>query len=319
MDARRICKNPLAEALGLPEAPLLSARKFKKSTLMVTELRSGPNLGITESLPYDDAYLVSLKLKECNDQDLFFDGKFVKPTNFFVGTISITDIRRDPIADIRSSFHSLVLYLPQKALDYITEEAGVPSISELKHEPGVGMFDPVVRNLLLSLFPTMMNLDEVNLLFVDQVALALSTHIADEYGGMPNVQSPRRGTLAPWQERRVKEILSANLNGEVPLHKLAAECGLSARHFARAFRQTTGVPPHRWLLKLRITKAKEFLLKSKLTLTNIALACGFADQSHFTRVFSANVGESPGAWRAKRLNTKPGADLGAIQHPQAVE
>ena len=302
MDARRICNNPLAEALGLPEAPLMVSRNLRKSTLMVTELKSGPNLGMTESLAYDDAYLISLKLKECNDQDLFFDGKFVKPKNYIAGTTSISDMRRDPIADIRSSFHSLVFYLPQKVLDEITRDAGMPGIGELKYELGVGTFDPIVQNLLLSLLPAMMNPNEANSLFVDQVAMALSTHIAYVYGGIPNVQSFRRGTLAPWQERRAKEILSANLGGEIPLERLASECGLSVRHFARAFRQTTGVPPHRWLLKQRITKAKELLLKSKLSLSDIALACGFADQSHFTRVFSATVGESPGLWRNNRLN-----------------
>lgn len=302
MDTRRTCSNPLAEALGLSEAPFLLNRHLKKSTLMVTELKSGPNLGLTESLSYDDAYLISLKLKECNDQDLFFDGKFVKPQNYNAGTTTISDVRRDPIADIRSSFHSLVFYLPQKALDEVTRDLGVPSIGELKYELGVGTFDQVVQNLLLSLLPAMTNPNDVNSLFADQVAIALSTHIACNYGGIPNVQCSRRGTLAPWQERRAKEILSANLGGEVSLDRLASECGLSVRHFARAFRQTTGSPPHRWLLKLRITKAKELLLKSKLSLSDIALACGFADQSHFTRVFSATVGESPGVWRNNRLN-----------------
>jgi AraC-like DNA-binding protein len=106
-----------------------------------------------------------------------------------------------------------------------------------------------------------------------------------------------RGGLAPWQARRAKELLNANLDGKLPLSQLAEECGLSTRHFARAFRQSTGVPPHRWLLSRRVERAKELLHDAALSLAEIALACGFADQSHFTRTFTTLVGLSPGLWR----------------------
>jgi AraC family transcriptional regulator len=103
--------------------------------------------------------------------------------------------------------------------------------------------------------------------------------------------------LAPWQERRAKELLSACFDGDISLTELARECNLSRSHFARAFRQTTGQPPHRWLLDRRMERAKDLLLRSTLTLADIAIACGFADQSHFTRVFSALFATSPGVWR----------------------
>ena len=73
----------------------------------------------------------------------------------------------------------------------------------------------------------------------------------------------------------------------------ASVCGLSARHFARAFRQSTGLSPHRWLMQLRIERARELLAARDFSLTEIALACGFADQSHFRRVFTATTGMSP--------------------------
>ncbi len=106
-----------------------------------------------------------------------------------------------------------------------------------------------------------------------------------------------RGGLAPWQLRRTEQILSENLDGDVTLAHLAGECRLSVSHFARAFKQTTGQPPHRWLLARRVEHAKRLLLTSALPLARIAPACGFADQSHFTRVFSQMVGAGPGAWR----------------------
>ncbi len=77
----------------------------------------------------------------------------------------------------------------------------------------------------------------------------------------------------------------------------AQQCGLSVSHFARAFKETTGLPPHRWLIRRRVEVAEALLRNSRMSLTEVALTCGFADQSHFTRVFSRVVGISPGAWR----------------------
>ena len=72
---------------------------------------------------------------------------------------------------------------------------------------------------------------------------------------------------------------------------------MSTRHFARAFRQSTGVPPHRWVLRCRVQRAKEMLRTQALPLADVALRCGFADQSHFTRAFAREVRQSPRQWR----------------------
>jgi AraC family transcriptional regulator len=103
--------------------------------------------------------------------------------------------------------------------------------------------------------------------------------------------------LAPWQARRATERFSAHLDGSVSLKEVAQECRLSVSHFSRAFRRTMGVAPHAWLLTLRIDAAKDQLRDRRMSLSDVALACGFADQSHLTRVFTRLVGISPGAWR----------------------
>jgi AraC family transcriptional regulator len=108
---------------------------------------------------------------------------------------------------------------------------------------------------------------------------------------------PPRGGLAPWQVSRAKGILSAHLDGSVPLTELAQQCRLSVSHFARAFRRTTGVAPHKWLMERRVEVAKEKLRDGRLSLSDVALVCGFADQSHLTRVFTQLAGISPRAWR----------------------
>lgn len=105
--------------------------------------------------------------------------------------------------------------------------------------------------------------------------------------------------LAPWQLRRVKAWLEATGDNSPSVTRLAEECGLSPRHFSRAFTQSTGLPPRRWLLERRVEMAKQLLLQPARPLADIALDCGFPSQSHFTRIFSARVGCSPGTWRRK--------------------
>jgi AraC family transcriptional regulator len=123
----------------------------------------------------------------------------------------------------------------------------------------------------------------------------------------PMASPPLRGGLAPWQERRAKELMSTHLGREISLAFVAGECKLSVSHFARSFKQCTGKPPHRWLLENRVEKAKEFLIDAELPLAEIALECGFSDQSHFTRVFSRIAGTSPGTWQRLRLSRRAAA------------
>ena len=106
-----------------------------------------------------------------------------------------------------------------------------------------------------------------------------------------------RGGLSPWQERRAKEILRANLKGSVALKEVARECGLSVGYFSHAFRRTLGLAPHQWLIEQRVVLSKEKLRDDGLSLSDVAAECGFSDQSHLTRAFRQTVGVSPGRWR----------------------
>ncbi len=78
---------------------------------------------------------------------------------------------------------------------------------------------------------------------------------------------------------------------------MASACGLSRGYFVKAFYQTTGLPPHRWLIVQRVERAKEWMRNPNLPLSMIADACGFADQSHFSRTFMRLTGVSPRRWR----------------------
>jgi AraC family transcriptional regulator len=135
-------------------------------------------------------------------------------------------------------------------------------------------------------------------LYGDTLSIALLCALARL--GAANDQPVKRGPLAPWQIRRVTEYLSAHLADDVQLHTVCDLVKLSRSYFSRAFKISTGLAPHQWLLQARIAKAKQLLLESSLPLAQIAVDIGFADQAHFTRTFGRATGQSPRAWQRAR-------------------
>jgi AraC family transcriptional regulator len=110
---------------------------------------------------------------------------------------------------------------------------------------------------------------------------------------------PKRGGLAGWQLRRVMTAMEA-AETTFSLEELAAIVDMSPTHFCTAFRQSTGVPPRRWQMHLRIERAKALLSDRHLSLTDIAIACGYGSSSHFATSFKQATGVPPNKYRRAR-------------------
>ena len=110
-----------------------------------------------------------------------------------------------------------------------------------------------------------------------------------------------RGGLAPWQQRKVERFMRDNLESSIHLRDLAQEVSLSVSHFSRAFKASFGDTPHLYMSRLRIQRAQELMLATREPLSQIALVCGFADQSHLSKLFRRELNESPTAWRRRSV------------------
>jgi AraC family transcriptional regulator len=289
----------LGERMRAEHAQAIITRGLRKADLAVTEVRSDhPSPTMSGSFQREDAFLVGLLLRDFPRHEYWEDGQQAPLYDLRAGEIIFVDLKRDPAVLIDKPYHSLHFYLPRVALDAIADDAHAPRISDLgnRPKPGASAADVTMSRLASLVLPSLNHPDQANPLFVDHVLQAVGVHIAQTYGGMRPVSRPARGGLAPWQARRAKEILRANLQG-VPLKEVARECGISVSHFAHAFRRTLGMPPHRWLMEQRIVLSKQKLRDDRLSLTDVAAECGFCDQSHLTREFRRTVGVSPGAWR----------------------
>jgi len=269
---------------------------LRKSKLAVTRIRRDTaGHGLTAPVPAEAAFSVLLQLRDSPIRELFIGGRSVYRGGYGARTTSIVDLEQQPTANLESPFDVMHFYVSRAALNEITDDQGAPRIDVLTCERGV--FDPTLWHLGQALVPALERPEEIGAMYADHVLIATHTYFAVAFGGMRLPEHSRRGGLAPWQVRCATDLMIERLGQDMSLSEPAAACGLSPGYFARAFKQSVGTPPYRWLMLQRVLRAKSLLRDANFSLTDVAAACGFADQSHFTRVFTSIVGASPGAWR----------------------
>jgi AraC family transcriptional regulator len=289
--------QPLAHRLRAEETHTIVTRLLRTAEMAVTETRcDDPVPDLSHPIQREDAYLVALTLRDFPSRKYWEDGRPMPVCSLRVGQIDLHDLKRGPVALLDQPYHDLFFYVPRSVFNAIADDAEAARIGDLKHD-SVAFDDATIAHIGWAVLPALRRPDQASQLFLDHVLLALGTHVAETYGGMRPLLRPIRGGLAPWQVNRAKEMFCANLDGSVSLKEVARQCHLSVSHFSRAFRRSMGVPPHSWLLRHRIEVAKERLRDPRSSVLEVALTCGFADQSHLTRVFTRMVGLSPAAWR----------------------
>jgi AraC-like DNA-binding protein len=157
--------------------------------------------------------------------------------------------------------------------------------------------DPLIIELSLELTRACGS-NETNLLYADTVGLCLTMRLLRINEAMPEPVSTRGG-LSPLQLRRITEYLAAHLAEDVALAQLACLVGFSPFHFARAFKRSTGLPPHRYQIGLRIEKARALLEATMLPISDVAVQIGYEDPSYFARLFARETGMTPHVYRQR--------------------
>ena len=177
--------------------------------------------------------------------------------------------------------------------------------------PKPGFDDYIITNLLNIVNFAFDNPEQTSQLLVDEVSILLMSHLIHNYSEVSCIERSRGG-LASWQERIAKEILFARIRNPPTADELGQACGVSARHLIRAFRQSTGLTPHQWLMQERALSAKNLLEHSDRTLAEISAMCGYANLSHFCRAFQRYFGQNPSTARrqAKVLRVADPSRLG---------
>jgi AraC family transcriptional regulator len=129
--------------------------------------------------------------------------------------------------------------------------------------------------------------------YIDALGVVLAHELMRLNGGRQPVEPPARGGLAPWQQRIVTSYIEEHFAEQIPLATLAQLARLSPYYFCRAFKQSLGVPPHRYHNNRRIEHAKTLLANPAPSVTDIALTLGFSETSSFTAAFRRATGITP--------------------------
>lgn len=169
-------------------------------------------------------------------------------------------------------------------------------------EPGNGFSVRQIRSVMAELCAAVRSaLDDER--GTAEESLRRAVEVLQEMGASEAApKEPVRGGLSPWQIRKVTSHVEANLDRPIRNEELATLVRLNPSHFGRAFRNSLGEPPHEYVIRRRVERAQGLMLSTDASLSDIALDCGLADQSHLTRLFRRIVGESPRAWRRARIS-----------------
>ena len=224
-------------------------------------------------------------------------GRHASCHDFDRGSIYIRGFAEPYRADIQRPFDFVLLEISQASLERAIEEKPGKRVGGLAHVAGVR--NEVLLNLAEALTPALEHPASASMLFVEQLSVAMTSYLVETYGGAATPEPRTNRLLSRSHEARAKEMLRSKIDGSISITEIADACGLSRSYFIHAFRETTGHTPHRWLIAQRLEHARALLLDVDTSLAEVAAACGFADQSHFTRVFSQHSGVPPGIWRRR--------------------
>lgn len=197
--------------------------------------------------------------------------------------------------DIAGDVDVVQLYLPQATIERVVAEADKASPAELLERTGHP--DPITSRLLATAAEALDGTTTLDAMFRQQLTDLLATRLLAAHAGMPVAPQPVSGGLPPRILRRALERLRSESDADVSLGALAADAGLSRFHFCRAFKESTGMPPHAWLRHYRLEQAKAMLRDPSMSVIAVAVALGYASQTAFAAAFKKLTGQSPSEFR----------------------
>lgn len=165
--------------------------------------------------------------------------------------------------------------------------------------PQFAIRDPVIHALGTALDRELMSDCPEPPVYAESLATALAAHILAKYSNKTPAR-PRGLSLTKNQLRRSIEFIHENLHADVSLNQIASAANMSKYHFAKSFRQAVGIAPHKYLVRLRMERARKLLLSQDLSVEEIAHRVGYADKSHFAAQFVKIVGTTPYRYRRTR-------------------
>jgi AraC family transcriptional regulator len=203
----------------------------------------------------------------------------------------------------KSSHHeSTVIFIDPFVVAKIASAEG--ALGSVEVLPQYHIRDPLIREIGEALDRELVSGNPSPLIYIESLAVALTAHILSRYGNLASVQKRGDAVHRIAQLRRSLDYMQENLQNKLTLAEVAAVSNMSKYHFAKAFRHAMGIAPHRYLMALRMSKARELLAVGDLPIQEIAFRVGYTDRSHFTTEFLKVTGVTPARYRQELASSK---------------
>jgi AraC family transcriptional regulator len=194
------------------------------------------------------------------------------------------------------------VYLPTTLFDRLKDDFNLPGAPahSIRHAFGIG--DDVIDQVGRSILSELTTETAASRVYVESASLALAARLLQKHCDSSACAPIETSTnsLDHTRLRRVLDYIDANFDNDISLENLAGIAGYSAFHFARKFTRAMGIPPHRYISRMRLEHAMAELVAGKLPLAEIALNAQFSSQASFTRAFHRATGMTPKEYRRHR-------------------
>jgi AraC family transcriptional regulator len=178
----------------------------------------------------------------------------------------------------------------------LADVKGAQGALDVQLRSGFGLEDGLIRQLVYAL-EAEADAPNADSRYVQSLGAALAAHLVHKYANHAKDRLPNRHRVVKPGLAEVLDFIDQNIDGRLTLPKLAEVARLSLFAFVRSFKSSTGLPPHRYILRKRIERAKVLLSDAALSIADVALRCGFGDQSAFTTTFRRITNQTPSAYR----------------------
>jgi AraC family transcriptional regulator len=283
--------NQQEAARVLPQTPLVASYHTGWQGLTFTHYCHPPHKTVEHCLLQHS--LVIAAPKSCFQAERCLDGKF-KCYAHGNGRVDIIPAFLDRWTNWYEEVEFSAIAICPTLLDRATQEL---MQREIELIPQFAIDDPVIQQLAFALKTEIQTGCMSGRLYGESLGTALAARLVQNYAvNKPSLEFKAKG-LPRSQLERVIDYMEANLTRDLSILDLATLTGTSESHFSRSFKRSVGIAPYQYLMQQRVERAKQLLKQQTISISDIALDCGFANQTHLTKVFRQMTGMTPKAYQ----------------------